>query len=106
MADEIYQGSNKAVSSSYLYTTLQNLKTQYINNKATTLSVDGRTITLKDANNNVLSEITTQDTDTTYDVASTTTDGLMSKEMVETLNNLKNNAITFETTELDLLSLT
>ena len=99
-----YKGSaSKMISSEYLFNTLSDLKDKYIDKRAASLSVSGKTVTLKDADGNVLSTITTQDTDTTYSAATTTKDGLMTKEMVTTLNNL--NSIEFEATTLDLSGL-
>ena len=105
MADTIYKGSAaKMVSSDYLYKELQDLKNKYIDTKGASLSVSGKTVTLKDADGNTLSTITTQDTNTTYRIATTASDGLMSKDMVTKLNNCA--SLTFESEALDLSSLT
>lgn len=59
-------------------------------NYASSLSVSGQTVTLKNKNGSTLSTITTQDTNTTYGLATTGSNGLMSTSHVNTLNNHSN----------------
>lgn len=104
MAETSYKGATgKIVNSSYLWTTLQDLKEKHIDNKGASLSVNGKIVQLKDADGNVLSSITTQDTNTTYNIATTTSNGLMSSDMVKQLNNIS--SWSFESTALDLSAL-
>ena len=62
MADTIYKGSAaKMVSSDYLYKELQDLKNKYIDTKGASLSVSGKTVTLKDADGNTLKSLEESD---------------------------------------------
>ena len=73
---EEYLGSNnKLISSSYLFATLQNLKTKYIDTKANKTDI------------------------VTYSDATESNHGLMAAEMVTKLNNI---SIVYEDTDLDL----
>ena len=73
--------------------------------KGVKLTVSGKTIKLLDANDNELSSITTQDTNTTYDVATTIANGLMSSTDKVNLNSaiksITRSGTTFTFTRVD-----
>ena len=73
--------------------------------KGIKLSVNGKTVSLLDSNDNILSSITTQDTNTTYNVATTSANGLMASTDKTNLNSaiksITRSGTTFTFTRVD-----
>ena len=73
--------------------------------KGIKLSVNGKTVSLLDSNDNILSSVDTQDTNTTYNVATTSANGLMASTDKTNLNSaiksITRSGTTFTFTRVD-----